>query len=215
MMPTLHIVKQGECLAKIAKRYGFLDYRKVYDHPDNAELRKKRPNPNLLFPGDRVVIPEFEPKTVSISHGRTHRFTLKVPRQHVRLALKDAEGAPQAGKSYTLVLSDQEQFQGTTDGDGFLEEKVPFAASKLELECAGLSWELELGCLNPLEDTPDEGVSGAEARLINLGYALEPTGKMTIRLRSAIRAFQHQNDLEVTGRLDAQTLQKLMEQHGS
>jgi N-acetylmuramoyl-L-alanine amidase len=214
-MPTTHIVKQGECLSKIARRYGFLDYKKVYEHPDNSELRKKRPNPHLLFPGDQIVIPDPEPKTASISHGRFHRFTLKVPQRHVRLALKDGAGEALAGKSYTLVLDDREERQGTTDGGGFLEEKVPFTVNKLELECEGLSWELDVGSLNPLEDTPDEGISGAEARLINLGYALEPTGKMNIELRSAIRAFQHRNELEVTGRLDAKTIQKLKEQHGS
>jgi hypothetical protein len=214
-MPVTHVVQQGECLSKIAKRYGFLDYKKVYEHPDNADLRKKRPNPNLLFPGDKIVIPDPAPKTASITHGRYHRFTLKVPRRHVRLALKDTEGQPLAGKSYTLILDDREERQGSTDGDGFLEEELSFSVGKVELECEGLSWELDLDALNPLEDVPDEGVSGAEARLINLGYALEPTGQMNLELRSALRAFQHLNELEVTGRLDAKTIQKLKEQHGS
>ncbi|MCP3136405.1 peptidoglycan-binding domain-containing protein [Pyxidicoccus xibeiensis] len=51
--------------------------------------------------------------------------------------------------------------------------------------------------------------------IINLGHALEPTGKMTLELRSAIRAFQHRSGLEVTGRLDVATLQKLEALHGS
>jgi N-acetylmuramoyl-L-alanine amidase len=214
-MPVTHIVQQGECLSKIAKRYGFLDYKKVYEHADNADLRKKRPNPNLLFPGDKIVIPDPTPKTASITHGRFHRFTLKVPRRHLRIALKDAEGQPLAGKAYTLILDDREEIEGSTDGEGFLDEEIPLHTGKADLECEGQSWELGLGALNPLENAPDEGVSGAEARLINLGYALEPTGQMTIELRSAIRAFQHLNKLEVTGRLDAKTIQKLQEQHGS
>lgn len=53
-----HVVRQGECLSAIAKRYGFASYRIIYDHPDNAELRRARPNPNLLFPGDVIVIPD-------------------------------------------------------------------------------------------------------------------------------------------------------------
>lgn len=214
-MPITHVVQQGECFSKIAKRYGFADYKKVYEHPDNSDLRKKRPNPNLLFPGDKIVIPDQAPKAASLSTGRFHRITLKVPKRHVRVALKDAEGQPLAGKAYTLVLDTHEELQGSTDGEGFLEEKLPLTVGRAQLECEGLSWELELGHLNPLEDAPDEGVSGAEARLINLGYALEPTGRMTIELRSAIRAFQHQSDLEITGRLDAKTIQKLKELHGS
>jgi hypothetical protein len=213
-MPTTHIVRQGECFSRIARRYGFADYKKLYEHPDNADLRKKRPNPNLLFPGDKIVIPDPAPKTASLSHGRFHRFILKAPKRHLRLALKDDAGEPLAGKAYTLIL-DHEELQGTTDGDGFLEEELPFNVSRVELECEGRAWELELGNLNPLEEAPDEGISGTEARLINLGYALEPTGKMTIELRSAIRAFQHQSGLEVTGHLDSKTIQKLKELHGS
>ena len=214
-MPITHVVQQGECFSKIAKRYSFLDYKKVYEHPDNADLRKKRPNPNLLFPGDKIVIPDPAPKTASISHGRFHRFTLKVPKHYVRLSLKDDAGEALAGKPYTLILDDREERQGSTDGEGFLEEEIPLHVGKVELECEDQTWELDLGSLNPLEEVPDEGISGAEARLVNLGYALEPTGQMTVELRSAIRAFQQLNQLELTGRLDAQTIQKLKEQHGS
>jgi N-acetylmuramoyl-L-alanine amidase len=214
-MPIKHIVQQGECLSKIAKRYGFLDYRKVYEHPSNAELRQNRPNPNVLFPGDTIVIPDPTPKTVSVAHGRVHRFTVKAPRRYVRLNLKDGDGKPLAGKPYRLIVHSQEVATGNTDGDGFLEECLSFDFRKVELECEGRAWALDVGALNPLEKVPDEGVSGAEARLINLGYDLEPTGRMTIELRSAIRAFQHQHGLEVTGRLDPKTLQKLEKQHGS
>ena len=67
----------------------------------------------------------------------------------------------------------------------------------------------------PVSALPYESISGAEARLINLGYALESTGQMTPALRSAIRAFQHRSGIELTGRLDETTLKKLTELHGS
>ncbi|TQF08631.1 peptidoglycan-binding protein, partial [Myxococcus llanfairpwllgwyngyllgogerychwyrndrobwllllantysiliogogogochensis] len=114
-----------------------------------------------------------------------------------------------------LLTFEQEVIEGSTDDEGFLEAKVPFTVSQVELECEGLSWEVALGTLRPMRDTPDHGVSGAESRLINLGYALEPTGKMTLELRSAIRAFQHRCGLEVTGHLDVETLRRLEELHGS
>ncbi len=216
-MPKTHVVKQGECLLLIARHHGFADYKKLYEHPDNAELRKQRPNPNVLFPGDKIVIPDPAPtrsKTVSASTGQIHRFVLKVPPRLVRIALKDSEGNPLTNMPYMLTVMD-EQVEGNTDGQGILEQKVPYTATSALLECDGRSWQLELGHLNPLENVPDEGVSGAEARLINLGYALEPTGQMTPELRSAIRAFQHRNGLELTGRLDSSTLKKLTELHGS
>jgi N-acetylmuramoyl-L-alanine amidase len=216
-MPTIHVVKQGECFSRIARRYGFVDYKKLYEHPDNAELRKKRPNPNVLFPGDQIAIPapaSTKSKAASAPTGQVHRFVLASPPRLVRLALKDAEGKPLANTPYTLTV-EGEQVEGNTDGQGLLEQKVPYTATQALLECAGQSWQLELGHLNPMENTPDEGVSGAEARLINLGYALEPTGRMTPELRSAIRAFQHRSGLEVTGRLDGNTIKKLTELHGS
>jgi hypothetical protein len=215
-MPTTHVVKQGECLLLIARRYGISDYKRLYEHPDNSELHQKRPNPNVLYPGDTVTIPEVASTKTKpeLATGRAHRFTLKVGARYLRLALKDAEGEPLSGRPYLLTFG-QEVLEGSTDGEGFLEVKVPFTVSQVELECEGQCWELELGALRPMKDTPDDGVSGAEARLVNLGYALEPTGKMTLELRSAIRAFQHRSGLEVTGRLDAKTLQKLEELHGS
>lgn len=215
-MPTTHVVRQGECFLLIARCHGFADFQRVYEHPDNAELRRKRPNPNVLFPGDSVVIPDRgSPKQKpNLSTGRSHPFTLKVPGRYLRVALRDAQGAPLSGRPYLLTFG-PEVIEGSTDDAGFLEAKVPFSVSQVTLECEGHSWELALGALRPMKDTPDDGVSGAEARLMNLGYALEPTGKMTLELRSAIRAFQHQCGLEVTGRLDAETLQKLEELHGS
>lgn len=215
-MSITHVVRQGECLLLISRRYGFADFKRVYEHPDNTALREMRPNPNVLYPGDTVVIPDVGPAKIqpNLSTGRAHRFTLKVAARYLRLALTDAEGAPLSGRRY-LISFEQEVIEGRTDDEGFLEAKVPFTVSQVELECEGLSWEVALGCLHPMKDTPDGGVSGAESRLINLGYALEPTGKMTLELRSAIRAFQHQSGLEVTGRLDGETLRKLEELHGS
>jgi N-acetylmuramoyl-L-alanine amidase len=215
-MRATHVVKAGECLLLIARRYGIADFKRLYEHPDNTALREKRPNPNVLYPGDTVVIPDAShaKQKPNLSTGQAHRFTLKVGARYLRLALRDAEGAPLASRPYLLTF-EREVLEGSTDGEGYLEAKVPFTVSQVELECEGQTWELELGTLRPMKDTPDDGVSGAEARLINLGYALEPTGKMTLELRSAIRAFQHQSGLEVTGRLDVETLKKLEELHGS
>ena len=43
-MPITHVVAQGDCFSKIARRYGFADYKVIYNDPANAELKKKRPN---------------------------------------------------------------------------------------------------------------------------------------------------------------------------
>lgn len=216
-MPKIHVVEQGECLIRIARRHGFADYKKLYAHPANEALRAKRPNPNVLFPGDEVVIPDAAAGgglTVKLTTGNARRIVVPAPTRLVRLVLRDAQGEVLANMPYTLTLG-EEQREGTTDGQGYLEQPVAYTATQALLECEERSWQLALGCLNPLTDVPDGGISGAEARLINLGYALEPTGQMNAELRSALRAFQHRGGLEVTGRLDAPTRQKLTELHGS
>jgi hypothetical protein len=54
-----HTVVQGEYLSKIARNYGFSDYRTIWEHPKNAALKQARQNPNVLFPGDRLFIPDI------------------------------------------------------------------------------------------------------------------------------------------------------------
>ena len=60
-MPTYTVV-QGDCLASIAASHRFADWRTIYDHPKNAQFKKKRSNPNIIQPGDELFIPEKEAK---------------------------------------------------------------------------------------------------------------------------------------------------------
>ncbi len=54
----IHVVQQGECLSSITKCYGFADWRDIYNRPQNAPFRAKRPNPNIIYPKDEVFIPD-------------------------------------------------------------------------------------------------------------------------------------------------------------
>ncbi|NVK16248.1 MAG: LysM peptidoglycan-binding domain-containing protein [Rhodobacteraceae bacterium] len=57
---TTHVVKKGEHLTGISKAYGFKgsDWRKIYRHPMNKDLRRKRKDPNVIWPGDKVLLPK-------------------------------------------------------------------------------------------------------------------------------------------------------------
>jgi len=57
-MSTVYTVRSGDWLDKIARNHGFDSWRDLYYHPDNAAFRAKRPNPNLIYPGDQIVIPD-------------------------------------------------------------------------------------------------------------------------------------------------------------
>lgn len=52
-----HVVKAGETLSAIAVHYGFGSWQELYEHQANAEFRSKRPDPDLIFPGDVINIP--------------------------------------------------------------------------------------------------------------------------------------------------------------
>jgi len=210
----IHIVKPGECFTKIAERYGFADYKALYDHPDNAELKKKRKNPNVLHPGDRIVIPERKEKTLEgLDTGKTHRFKLKRPKKALRLALLGHGGEPLKNEPYKLEVAG-ETIDGKTNGEGKLEHELPVAETTARLTIAGRVLDLRLGQLNPL-DAPDQGVSGVQGRLANLGYHVGPAdGIVGKRTRAALAVFQHDHGLEVTGKIDDATKKKLEEAHG-
>lgn len=53
-----YVVKPGDTLGAIAARLGVGSWQVLYQHPSNAEFRAKRPNPNLIYPGDIINIPD-------------------------------------------------------------------------------------------------------------------------------------------------------------
>jgi hypothetical protein len=60
-MGTTYTVKPGDNLSLIASRHGLKSWQQIYNDPANASFRLKRPNPNLIFPGDVLVIPGGSP----------------------------------------------------------------------------------------------------------------------------------------------------------
>src|SRR5689334_22229736 len=118
-MSRKHIVKQGECLSLIARRYGFSKYQTIYQHPDNADLRRKRPNPNVLYPGDVVMIPDRQAAATQHATGSSHRFSVWRAKKVLRLVIRDPDDAPLAHEPYVLAI-DGESRSGTTDAGGKL-----------------------------------------------------------------------------------------------
>jgi len=56
-----YTVKKGDTLSAIAQRNGFKTWQEIYFHKDNEGFRRKRPNPNLIFPGDVIMLPDRGP----------------------------------------------------------------------------------------------------------------------------------------------------------
>lgn len=213
-MATTHTVKQGECLSSIAKHYGFANWRTIYDHPQNADFKEKRPNPNVICPGDRIVIPDKEEKRERAQTGKLHRYVAIVPQTRLRIVLQDEDGEPLAGKRYKLEVAGT-TYEGTTDADGLLDKAIPADAEGGELTSwlneqdpeRQYTWLLRIGHLDPVEE-----LSGVQARLNNLGFDCGPVdginGPMT---KAAVRAFQEQYGLKVDGIAGSRTQAKLKE----
>ncbi|WP_394829018.1 peptidoglycan-binding protein [Pendulispora albinea] len=207
-----YTIVQGDCLSSVASRFGFHHWRVIYDHPKNASFREKRPNPNLIYPGDELFIPEKEPKSIKGSTGKVHTIVVQRPMAHLRLRLSQVDGSPVAGAAYTLRVGWFEA-KGTTSDDGFVEQDIPSheAHATLSLEGSGVEKPLQLGSLDPIDT-----VSGVQARLRNLGYDCGPIdGIVGPKTKAGTRSFQRDNPpLAVDGVCGPKTRAVLLEKYG-
>jgi hypothetical protein len=219
-MATTHIVSQGECLASIAHKYGFVDWRPIYERPENSDFRNKRPDPFVIHPGDKIFIPDRKQRVENGETEKRHVFRLKRAKSILRIVLRDEEGRPISSKKYRLKVGDKE-YKDTTQQDGLVEKEIPAKAVECELTVwlddktnpEGSTWPLQLRHLDPVEE-----ITGVQARLNNLGFDCGPEdGICGVRTEAALRAFQekHENErLVVNGKPDEQTRAKLKKLHG-
>ena len=218
-MSDTYTVKQGDYLTKIAAQFGFVDINTIWDDQQNANLKKKRKNPNVLFPGDQLFIPDKKPRHESVVTERSHRFELKKPKIRLRLVLEDAYGNPIANASCELTVEDQ-TFTVISDDKGEIEQEIPANAQKattliLKHPDNPINDELipiQIGHLDPVDE-----VSGQKARLNNLGYfAGDPDDDDETQFPSAVEEFQceHMDRSEVDGKCGPKTQAKLLEVHG-
>jgi len=223
-------IQEGDCLLNIAKRSGHL-WQTIWNFPANAELKSKRKDPNILFPGDHLTIPPIAIKQEPKPTEQRHKFVLhgRPAKLRLRVMIEDDDdpgGSPPSANApgqkplpkprkcqpYKLDI-DGKLFTGTTDGDGYLEVPIPpqAAQGKLIIGPDNMTVKLTLGGLDPIET-----MRGVQGRLNNLGFNAGPvTGEINNRTRAALQMFQMQYGLEATGNLDDATQQQLKSVHGS
>ncbi|HEX6243781.1 MAG TPA: hypothetical protein VFZ61_22860 [Polyangiales bacterium] len=218
-----HLVKQGQCLSRIAASYGFRDWRVVWQFDENAALRKKRKNPNVLYPGDQLAIPGMAIHEIERATDASHRIQMKAVEATTELAitLADDEGAPLSGPYELRWGSDPEpKLTGQLDGSGGLKQEVPIHVQKIELL---LPERFEVYLLSPsrLDPTEDESgafvPSGVAARLCGLHYLYEAENVSAEDLRHALIAFQREEmgQEAPSGEIDSATCSKLEELYGA
>jgi hypothetical protein len=205
-----HVVRQGECMSSIAYLYGF-SWKVLWDAAENRELKKSRQDPNVLFPGDVVKIPDKQTKYYACATDARHLFKLNGFKAVLRIrVMKDDQ--PRANENYLLEI-DGTLMGGQTDAAGWLEKKIPPNAvrGKLTLSNGLENYDLQLGKLDPVHE-----VSGIEGRLMNLGYYGGPiSGSMNPDLQAALRAFQAGKGLQQSGEADDATKAALQQEHTS
>jgi N-acetylmuramoyl-L-alanine amidase len=169
-MAEYYTVEQGDHLSKIAKDNGFTDYTVIWDHPNNADLKKLRQNPNVLFPGDQVFIPDMEQKNESGNTDKRHTFVVNKKTLKLVLFLEDILEKPIAGAPCVLLVEDQ-LFQLTSDAKGKIEKEIPLDAKQGTLVIRGDQTPfkddiipIKIGHLDPVDE-----ITGQVARLNNLG----------------------------------------------
>ncbi|KXO08361.1 putative membrane protein [Moritella sp. JT01] len=78
---SVYTVVSGDNLTLIARRFGFRNYQTIYDHELNSEFKKSRPNPNIIHPGDEIIIPNKVMKTVPAAEGKVQVYRLVKEKQ--------------------------------------------------------------------------------------------------------------------------------------
>jgi len=204
-----HTVTLGESVSKIAADNKLADYREIWNHASNRQFANTR-DPNLLYPGDELFVPEQRQKDLIATTGMTHQFRKKVPKNKIRLQMLDGNMNPIAEADYTLTVGD-DSYSGQTDDEGRIMHDMAVEVDSGSLEFGGRTIDLEIGSLAPLDK-----VEGIQARLQNLGYAVEAVDgdDSTDAYKDAAKAFQADQNLAVDGIVGPRTRGKLENIYG-
>jgi Putative peptidoglycan binding domain len=206
-------VKQGDCISSIAFEHGFFPDT-IWDHPSNAELKKKRIDPNVLMPGDVVFVPDKRLKEVSEPTEQVHKFRYKGVPAKFRIQIME-DNQPRANVPYTLTIDGKvvsNPGDRTTSAGMVICSILPDVREGLLVVGEGeemVEYTLAMGFLNPVSD-----LTGVKQRLRNLGlYNGAIDNNLSEETKDSLRAFQALHKLPTTGEPDQATLNKLREIH--
>jgi N-acetylmuramoyl-L-alanine amidase len=209
-VPKTHTVAPSDDMAAIADRHGFF-WQTLWDVPENAALKEKRANPNVLQQGDTVHIPDLRRKQESCADQQRHTFVRKGVPSKIRIVLR-RDGEPRAGLPYVFTIAGDKQ-EGTTGDDGSIELAIPPGATSgvLTLTDGGVEERrtLDVGRLDPVQ-TP----LGVQQRLANLRYDARPTGTLDAQTLAACNALRADHDMDPSDTVDDALRAKLVELHG-
>ena len=131
-MPQNITVAEGVCFSSLAAKAGFGTHTPVYQDGANSELRKSRPNPNMLVPGDAVTVPDPRAKEIAVPTDSEHKFVVKLLQVKLRITILDVDDKPVGGKPYRLLING-EKIDGTLPKNGRIEHVIAPDVTSAEL----------------------------------------------------------------------------------
>lgn len=213
-----YVVKPGDSFAKIVLSAGLgTEWKKIYNSGDNSDFRKACPDPDLLVPGQKCVLPEKKTKEESKPGNAKAKFKAKTSKTQLHVVVIRPDGQPLKSADFELTLkggaADGFVMKKKTDGSGAVKCDIPVDTDGATLSLEGQELELKIGWLEPVET-----VRGAQARLRNLNYALpEIDGKADpgSTTAAAVAAFQKEHSLgDPEGEIGSATQKKLKDVYG-
>jgi hypothetical protein len=212
-------VGENESTSSHAKKLGFY-WKTIWEHGENAALKQKRKDPNVLAADDQIFIPKLEPKKVSVGTESEHVFVRKGEPTKIKCQFMEL-GEPRENADYIFECNGK-SVSGKTNAEGILEQFVPGDAKKaiIYFKDGTEIHNLRIGSLDP-----HDLATGIVQRLNNCGFkfsakAIEKgmsakeafeEGKVGNKGVRALKNFQAQNGLEPNGKLDGATIAKFEE----
>lgn len=207
-----HVVRSGECVSSIAKDTGHF-WQTIWDDPANGALKEIRRNPNVLLAGDRLAIPNLEPKHETGQTEQRHRFVRLGEPSRLALVVKSKCKAL-ANAPYVIEIDGRMQITGTTDAAGKIDVPIPGDAQTAVVtveqpDAAPKVYKLRLGGLDPITTN-----TGVQARLVNLGFSCgSEKGEIGPKTLAALNRFRASVGLPTSDVLDDATRRELENVH--
>ncbi len=207
-----HVVRHGECIWSIASLYR-ISWWRIWNHPNNRQLRTLRQDPGILLAGDRVFVPDRVKRWEPCSIAGANKFVRKQYVQNFALQLQNADGSVRSGVRFSFHLEGRAVVSGVSDHNGLIECTIPPEASygRLTVRDAEVEehYELLFGHLDPSSE-----FSGIQQRLNHLGFSCgDVDGTIGPITEMALSRFQSATNLVPTAGPDTHTIAALTRAH--
>ncbi|MFZ4574493.1 MAG: hypothetical protein ACOYN0_08855 [Phycisphaerales bacterium] len=147
---TTHVVADGEWVSAIAVVAGVSKWRKrVWQLPENDDLRERREDPYVLAPGDALALPEDREKLVDCVTEQLQRFRapeqpdvlrVRLPKPDFNPMTKDSSASKSCAYEVRVTMPQCVGGKVTIDDKGVVTIPLPTGA-----QCVILSFEEDRG----------------------------------------------------------------------